>query len=55
MDPNLAERIRTSITESQEELAHLLQRLIRIRSYSAQEKEIVEFILDTMQYYGFDE
>lgn len=55
MDPNLLENIQVTLEESKEELANLLQRLIRIRSYSGQEKEIVEFILDTMQYYGFDE
>jgi putative selenium metabolism hydrolase len=55
MDPNLLENIQDTLEESKEELANLLQRLIRIRSYSGQEKEIVEFILDTMQYYGFDE
>ena len=55
MDPSLLENIQVYLEESKEELANLLQRLIRIRSYSGQEKEIVEFILDTMQYYGFDE
>jgi putative selenium metabolism hydrolase len=55
MDPSLQESIRVNLEESKEELANLIQRLIRIRSYSGQEKEIVEFILDTMQYYGFDE
>ena len=55
MDPSLLENIQVNLEESKEELANLLQRLIRIRSYSGQEKEIVEFILDTMQYYGFDE
>jgi len=52
MDPSLLENIQVYLEESKEELANLLQRLIRIRSYSGQEKEIVEFILDTMQYYG---
>ena len=55
MDPSLLENIQVNLQESKEELANLLQRLIRIRSYSGQEKEIVEFILDTMQYYGFDD
>jgi putative selenium metabolism hydrolase len=55
MDPSLLENIQVNLEESKEELANLLQRLIRIRSYSGQEKEIVEFILDTMQYYGFDD
>jgi putative selenium metabolism hydrolase len=51
----LHKNILTRLEGAQEELANLLQRLIRIRSYSGEEKEIVEFILDTMQYYGFDD
>lgn len=38
-----------------DELYHLLQRLIQIRSYSGEEQEIVEFILNRMQEFGFDE
>jgi putative aminopeptidase FrvX len=55
MDPKLSKNIQTHVKGAQEELANLLQRLIRIRSYSGEEKEIVEFILDKMQYYGFDD
>jgi putative selenium metabolism hydrolase len=55
MDPKLLKNIQTHVKGAQEELANLLQRLIRIRSYSGEEKEIVEFILDKMQYYGFDD
>jgi putative selenium metabolism hydrolase len=55
MDTTRLKDIRSCISGAREELANLLQRLIRIRSYSGEEKEIVEFILDTMQYYGFDE
>ena len=55
MDPKLFKSIQTHVKGAQEELANLLQRLIRIRSYSGEEKDIVEFILDTMQYYGFDD
>ena len=55
MDTDLLNRIRSGVEAAREELANLLQRLIRIRSYSGEEAEIVEFILDTMQYYGFDE
>ena len=47
--------LKKEIETHQEELNLLLQKLIRIRSYSGAEREIVEFILDTMQYYGFDE
>jgi len=55
VDPNSLKNIQAHVKGAQEELANLLQRLIRIRSYSGEEKEIVEFILDTMQYYGFDD
>ena len=55
MDPNLLKTVRSRLEGCKEELANLFQRLIRIQSYSGQEKEIVEFILDTMQYYGFNE
>jgi putative selenium metabolism hydrolase len=43
------------IESCQSELNSLLQSLIRIRSYSGREKEIVEFILSRMGEYGFDE
>ncbi len=39
----------------QEELYRLLQRLIQIQSYSGQEAEIAEFILNKMQEFDFDE
>ena len=55
MDKSLVQSIRGEIDGQREELNHLLQRLIRIRSYSGEEGELVEFVLDTMQYYGFDE
>jgi putative selenium metabolism hydrolase len=55
MDKGLLQRIGEELEEQREELNHLLQRLIRIRSYSGEEQELVEFILDTMQYYRFDE
>ncbi len=37
------------------DLESVMQRLIQIRSYSGEEKEIVEFIRGKMQEYGFDE
>ena len=55
MDKSLAKKAAAELEEQREELVHLLQRLIRIRSYSGEEQELVEFILDTMQYYGFHE
>jgi len=41
--------------EHQDELSALLQQLIRIRSYSGDEEEIVKFILKKMKEFGFDE
>jgi len=55
MDKSLVKKAAAELEEQREELVHLLQRLIRIRSYSGEEQELVEFILDTMQYYGFHE
>ncbi|RQV98829.1 YgeY family selenium metabolism-linked hydrolase [bacterium] len=48
-------QILTSILNAKDELYQLFQRLIQIRSYSGEEREIVEFILGKMQEYGFDE
>jgi putative selenium metabolism hydrolase len=55
LDKTLVEKVGEDLESQREELNHLLQRLIRIRSYSGEEQELVEFILDTMQYYRFDE
>lgn len=49
------EQILTNILNVKEELYQLLQHLIQIRSYSGEEQEIVEFILQKMQEYDFDE
>ena len=49
------EEILSLISNSKQELYALLQRLIQIRSYSGEEQEIVEFILQKMQEFGFDE
>lgn len=43
------------ITEEKQNLFALLQRLIQIRSYSGEEEEIVAFILEKMNEFGFDE
>ncbi len=50
-----SEELISEIVNQQTELNQLLQRLIQIRSYSGEEKEIVEFIVDKMKRYGFDE
>lgn len=52
---NLKQLFSGEINASQDELNALLQRLIQIRSYSGEEREIVEFILSKMKEYGFDE
>jgi len=49
------EKILATIAHFQSELNLLLQRLIRIQSYSGAEQKIVEFIVDKMQQFGFDE
>ena len=48
-------KIYAEIESQQDELNQLIQKLIRIRSYSCEEKEIVEFILQKMEEYKFDE
>ncbi|UCH98129.1 MAG: YgeY family selenium metabolism-linked hydrolase, partial [Candidatus Aminicenantes bacterium] len=45
----------STISSQQPELNQLLQQLIRIRSYTGEEQEIVEFIIEKMKEYGFDE
>ncbi|WP_457566398.1 YgeY family selenium metabolism-linked hydrolase [Caldithrix abyssi] len=51
----MTEALKQIVRNDRAELEKLLQRLIQIRSYSGEEKEIVEFIQQTMQAYGFDE
>jgi len=45
----------STISSQQPELNQLLQKLIQIRSYTGEEKEIVEFIVEKMKEYGFEE
>jgi putative selenium metabolism hydrolase len=45
----------SSVERRKSRLAELLSRLVRIRSYSGEEREIVEFILGVMKESGFDE
>ncbi len=52
---SLPHQMLTDTPNLREELYLLLQRLIQIRSYSGEEQEIVEFILDKMKEFGFDE
>ncbi|MFZ5518737.1 MAG: YgeY family selenium metabolism-linked hydrolase [Candidatus Zhuqueibacterota bacterium] len=50
----MIESIRRELAAEQNELYSVLQRLIQIRSYSGDEKEIVEYIIATMKAYDFD-
>ena len=49
------QKIFAEIEKEQNELNQLILKLIQIRSYSGEEKEIVEFILQKMEEYNFDE
>lgn len=51
----MKEELFNAITAEKEELFSLIQRLVQIRSYSGEEKEIVEFIVFKMKEFGFDE
>jgi len=55
INQDIKQKIEKKLEESQEQLNQLIQKLIQIRSYSGEEKEIVEFIVKTMQEYGFEE
>ena len=55
MDPKLKSRLRRQITSRREELAGLLQSLVRIPSFTGEEGPIVAFILENMQRLGFEE
>lgn len=45
----------SAVAAEKEELFSLIQKLVQIRSYSGEEKEIVEFIVSKMKEFGFDE
>jgi len=51
----MKEKLFNAVEAEKENLFALIQRLIQIKSYSGEEKEIVEFIVSKMQEYGFDE
>ena len=55
MEKSLKEQLFASVESEKENLFALIQRLIQIKSYSGEEKEIVEFIVSKMKEYGFDE
>ena len=51
----MTEQLRQRVAHYRSDLEKILQRLIQIRSYSGQEKEIVQFIQQKMQDFAFDE
>lgn len=55
MEKSLKENLFKTVEAEKENLFGLIQRLIQIKSYSGEEKEIVEFIVAKMKEYGFDE
>jgi putative selenium metabolism hydrolase len=55
MDSKLKARLRRQITSRREELAGLLQSLVRIPSFTGEEGPIVSFILEKMKNLGFQE
>jgi len=55
MENTVKERLFSAVESEKENLFALIQRLIQIKSYSGEEKEIVEFIVAKMKEFGFDE
>lgn len=55
MEKQFQENIFKKVEEEKENLFGLIQKLIQIKSYSGEEKEIVEFIVSKMKEFGFDE
>ncbi len=55
MEKSVKEKLFKTVEAEKENLFGLIQKLIQIKSYSGEEKEIVEFIVAKMKEYGFDE
>lgn len=55
MERIFQEKLFNAVELEKENLFSLIQRLIQIKSYSGEEKEIVEFIVAKMKEFGFDE
>lgn len=51
----MKEELFNAVMAEKEELFSLIQKLVQIRSYSGEEKEIVQFIVSKMKEFGFDE
>ena len=55
MEKTLKNELFAAAESEKENLFSLIQKLIQIKSYSGEEKEIVEFIVSKMKEFGFDE
>jgi putative selenium metabolism hydrolase len=55
MEKKSKEILFDAVESEKENLFSLIQRLIQIKSYSGDEKEIVEFIVSNMREFGFDD
>ena len=55
MEKSFQEKLFYAVESEKENLFVLIQELIQIKSYSGEEKEIVEFIVSKMKEFGFDE
>jgi len=55
MEKTFQENLFNAVEAEKENLFTLIQRLIQIKSYSGEEKEIVEFIVAKMKEYGFND
>ncbi len=55
MEKSFKENLFNAVEAERENLFSLIQKLIQIKSYSGEEKEIVEFIVGKMYEFGFDE
>ena len=55
MEKSFQEKLFSAVESEKDNLFSLIQKLIQIKSYSGEEKEIVEFIVSKMIEFGFDE
>lgn len=51
----MKEKLFNAVEAEKDNLFSLIQKLVQIKSYSGEEKEIVEFIVNKMNEFGFDE
>ncbi len=55
MEKSFQEKLFSTVESEKDNLFSLIQKLVQIKSYSGEEKEIVEFIVAKMGEFGFDE